>query len=441
MIRPLNPEALKAPRIPTKPTAAPQVEYMDLYGQPVAYDANSMAALLLDAESWQRARENEDELRSLLYSDRMPQFRSFPRSPLRHLVLNVTHACNLACRYCFAASYREAASMPLCVIDKALALFAPPASAGSEGERRHPIRVSFFGGEPLLAWKSVVYTVERARHLAEEQGRASACHITTNGVALDETKAAFIAEHGMSTLVSLDGPEAIHNDARPMRTRGNSWQCTINALNRLKDAGAPLPMARGTYMLDSPRMMERVEFYENLMDEGLISGFSLEPAAVTEGCARREAAPVDRARLGAEYHQAARWYIGRLKAGKAPGFMHLGKLTTRLLNAAPQGAECGAGNGYLTVGPAGAIYACHRETGARIGHVDYGIDEAARCPWADNRIYGRQGCMECWARYVCGGGCRQLAAELGRPLNRPNENACAIMRIMVREALWILTQL
>ena len=249
MIRPLNPEALKAPRIPTKPTAAPQVEYMDLYGQPVAYDANSMAALLLDAESWQRARENEDELRGLLYSDRMPQFRSFPRSPLRHLVLNVTHACNLACRYCFAASYREAASMPLCVIDKALALFAPPASAGSEGERRHPIRVSFFGGEPLLAWKSVVYTVERARHLAEEQGRASACHITTNGVALDETKAAFIAEHGMSTLVSLDGPEAIHNDARPMRTRGNSWQCTINALNRLKDAGAPLPMARGKVQL------------------------------------------------------------------------------------------------------------------------------------------------------------------------------------------------
>lgn len=437
MIRPLNPEALKPPRVPTKPTTAPQVEYMDLYGQPVAYDANSMAALLLDVESWQRAREDDDELRGLLYSDRMPQFRCFPRSPLRHLVLNVTHACNLACRYCFAESYRDAASMPAGVIDKALALFAPPRS---DGERRHPIHVSFFGGEPLLAWRSVVHAVDVARRLAQEQGRASACHVTTNGVALDDAKAACIAEHGMSTLVSLDGPEAIHNSARPMRTKGNSWQLTINALNRLKDAGAALPMVRGTYTLDSPRMMERVEFYGRLMDVGLISGFSLEPAAVTEGCARREAAPVDTAQLGAEYHQAAQWYIGRLKAGKEPGFMHLRKLTARLLNAVPQGTECGAGNGYLTVGPDGAVYACHRETGTRIGHVDYGIDEAARCPWADNRIYGRQGCMECWARYVCGGGCRQHAAELGRPLNRPNENACAIMRIVVREALWILTQ-
>ena len=129
------------------------------------------------------------------------------------------------------------------------------------------------------------------------------------------------------------------------------------------------------------------------------------------------------------------------RAGRPPGFFHFLKLLHRILYARHAGTECGAGVGYVTVAPDGTLYACHRESGTRIGHVDSGFDEEARAPWCDNRVYSRNGCMKCWARHLCGGGCRQARLELTGSLHAAVPEQCFLMRIMIKECLWILTQL
>ena len=421
------------PAVPTISTATPDVRVFDLHGIPVAFDANSLCAVQVDECIANELRHNSsDAFRGLLFSRQKPQFRLSRAALIRRIVLNVTHACNLACSYCFAGGNRTESSMTLATARKALALLDP----------RGKVDVAFFGGEPLLAWDLIREVVSEAQALANKRKVQTKFHITTNALALDAKKLRFLCEQSCSLLVSLDGPENIHNTSRPARDpKRNSFRETLAALERAK--GLPISrriMARATFDAAKPQLVQRLQFLAKLDDEGLINGFSVEPAVLGEGCARRTAT-YDRDALAAEYHNAARWYVERIRRGRSANFFHFRRLLQRILYAAHAGTECGGGNGYVTVGTDGTLYACHREGGTGIGHVAYGIDEEARSAWADNRIYARNGCMRCWARYLCGGGCRQACLELAGDLHAAVAERCFIQKTLLRECLWILTQL
>jgi uncharacterized protein len=113
----------------------------------------------------------------------------------------------------------------------------------------------------------------------------------------------------------------------------------------------------------------------------------------------------------------------------------------RLAGRAHAPSECGAGCGYAAVGPDGTVYACHREGPSRIGHLDSGIHEAARAAWADNRLYARRGCMECWARWLCGGGCRIDSLERSGDISVPEAASCVFKRTFAEEAVWLISEL
>ncbi|MBM4398573.1 MAG: radical SAM protein, partial [Deltaproteobacteria bacterium] len=60
-----------------------------------------------------------------------------------NLTLSLTHACNLACTYCYGGAKRHAV-MSWDVVRRAVDIGAAAA--------RGTLTVGFFGGEPLLAW-------------------------------------------------------------------------------------------------------------------------------------------------------------------------------------------------------------------------------------------------------------------------------------------------
>jgi len=420
-MRPLNVEAPRRGR--WLPIEAPETKVLHLYGRRVVLDVNTLAVAELDAA------EAPDDFGAAV----KPQFPLRPRAAVGRLVLNVTHACNLACGYCFAARYRSAPAM------------APEVACGAIErlfDPRRDLAISFFGGEPLLAWRTVAAAMDHAERLARARGVRASFHITTNATLLDAAKAGALRRRNCSLLVSLDGPADLHNAARPARDpRLDSHAATMAALGRMKALGmARRVTARATYPMDAPRLVERLAFLAALQDEGTIAGFSIEPAVMAEGCGGRGGEEYDADALRREYHDAARLFVRRLREGRRTNFFHFRKLLSRLLHRQVTGSECGAGVGYLAVGPDGTLYACHREAGTRIGHLETGVDEERRCAWLDNRLYTRPACRACWARHLCGGGCRQIAAEQGRPLTEIFPPRCFVMRTIVRECLWILAE-
>jgi len=419
-------------RVPMIAGAEPDVHLFDLHGEHVIFDANSLCAVHADEgavqEIWHRGR---NLFQGLLFSRRKPQFRLARATPVRRVVLNVTYACNLACVYCFAGGNRPGAAMTMEVARKGIQLLDPRAA----------VDVAFFGGEPLLAWDLIRQVMTEARALAAKRKTRAKFHITTNGLLLDVEQVRFLSDQPCSMLVSLDGPEEIHNATRPARDpQRNSFRSTMNALNCARGSALGRRiMARATFDGCEPQLVRRLEFFAALEDAGLIRGYSIEPAVLGEGCARRSSG-LDRNAIAREYHEAAEWFVSRVRAGRAASFFHFRKLLDRILHVKHSGTECGAGNGYITVGPDGTLYACHRGKGTEIGHVSSGFDEELRSVWADNRVYARDGCMKCWARYLCGGGCRQACLELAGDVRAPVPERCFLQLTLLRECLWILTQ-
>ena len=104
------------------------------------------------------------------YSDTMV------KSPVKSMCLNVSHDCNLRCEYCFAQQGDfggERCIMTPETGKKAIDFLI------ERSANREQLELDFFGGEPLMAWDTVVQTVEYARSIEKQHGKRFRFTITT----------------------------------------------------------------------------------------------------------------------------------------------------------------------------------------------------------------------------------------------------------------------
>ena len=98
-------------------------------------------------------------------------------------MLIVTHACNLACRYCFV--HQEPSRMTYDTAKRAAQFLLDNA----EGTNDIP-SINFFGGEPLLMWDSIIKPL--TLWLREEVKKPFELSMTSNGILLDDKKIDFM---------------------------------------------------------------------------------------------------------------------------------------------------------------------------------------------------------------------------------------------------------
>ncbi|MBC8070175.1 MAG: radical SAM protein, partial [Deltaproteobacteria bacterium] len=95
------------------------------------------------------------------------------------LALVLTHACNLACSYCYTGE-KKRVRMPPALAERVLEL-AFDATLRVDGH----LQLSFFGGEPLLEDGLLLALAERARARSHASGCPLLLQVTTNGTLLD----------------------------------------------------------------------------------------------------------------------------------------------------------------------------------------------------------------------------------------------------------------
>ena len=80
---------------------------------------------------------------------------------------------------------------------------------------------------------------------------------------------------------------------------------------------------------------------------------------------------------------------------------------------------CGAGASYLGVSATGELAACHRfveDEKGYFGDLHQGISSHHQQAWLTERhVHRQEPCKNCWARYLCGGGCHHEVIHRGRP--------------------------
>jgi len=417
------------PSLPVRPTPV----CFDVRGRYFVYEPHDMRLVACGEGSRHGVVE---EMRRQEARD--PQFE-LPAVRPGMLVMLLTRACPLRCRYCFAGPSASPAPdvLPLETARQALRLIP----AGRD------FTVGFFGGEPLCAFDRLRGIVAEAKALAEERGVRVRFSLTTNAVLLDDATAKYLDRERFGLIVSLDGPAHLHDPARPDAQGNGSHAAALRGLEAIaKHSGlARKTTLRGTYdgLEKSAHLVERLQYLNETAWRLGLGNVSVEPADLSEGCASGSGAtPVaPSATLREEYHDAAAWFVHEARKGRDPRFHHLTVRMQRLAARKPSPSECGAGVGYLTVGPEGTLYACHRAGPCAVGALPGGVRMASQAPWRDNRYYRREGCGTCWLRNVCGGGCRHNSLTQRGDMARPDPLGCWITETCVQAASWVLAEL
>jgi uncharacterized protein len=129
-------------------------------------------------------------------------------SCMENLILQVTQACNLRCKYCaYTGEYLNrphgTLSMPEEIAKKAIDFYI---SRSSDSPR---LSFGFYGGEPFLNFGLIKVLLPYIKK--KMQGKPHDFHITTNGTIMNEEIIKFLALHDVALMVSLDGPKEVHD--------------------------------------------------------------------------------------------------------------------------------------------------------------------------------------------------------------------------------------
>lgn len=336
------------------------------------------------------------------------------------LSLVLTHACDLACEYCYTGRKFDRA-LPLDLgrraIDRAL----------RSVETGGALELSLFGGEPLLAWDLGRALVEHAHARAAEAGVRLLPHLTTNGTHLDARVADEAAALGVNLALSLDGLPEVHDAARPRRGGRPSSDAALAALDLLVGLRLPFKVVSVVRPASVDRLAEGARFLVARGAAHLVPTLDVSAAWTQADLPRLRAAvrglrelAAERPRVRIDWLDAKAW---SLEHGAVAG-------------------GCGVGAGEVAVAPSGRLYPCERlvveDPEPRGGPLASGHVLDGDGPFADAGRRARpadaSACGACATRPHCHNAC--ACANLARTgaLDGPDGLICTLEQACLEEA-------
>lgn len=149
---------------------------------------------------------------------------------LPHLCLDVTQKCNFRCKYCpytyDSERLTKQRDMSWTTALNAITAFQ---EHSRDAERKC---ISFWGGEPLINIDLIRRVVEHVESHYKEDGFHY--NFTTNASLITKDAAAFLIENNVSLLVSLDGPQHIHDKYRVTKASHGTYRRTVEGLRKIQ---------------------------------------------------------------------------------------------------------------------------------------------------------------------------------------------------------------
>ncbi len=369
----------------------------------------------------------------LLYKE---EVKAYPMKSheVKALCLHVSHDCNLRCKYCFAdeGAYHSKRE----VMSRETAFAAIDFLLKNSGNRK-VLEVDFFGGEPLMNLGVVKDTVYYAKAEAAKLGKRFLFTTTTNGLLLDDETIKFFNEEMENVVLSLDGRPEVHDAVRKTVNGKGSFALVIDKIKKfVRSRGDKHYYVRGTFTAKNLDFSKDVLF---LADQGFDS-ISMEPVVtdIPELQIKEEHLP----RIEQEYENLCEAYLEREEKGEGFNFFHFnidlegGPCLQKRVSA------CGAGNEYFSVVPNGDIYPCHQFAGDskwKMGNVFEGtLDEGIRSQFANSCLFTRKKCEDCFAKFICSGGCSANNYHYNGDIEEPYAMTCAMMKKRIECAMHIL---
>lgn len=352
------------------------------------------------------------------------------KSPVKSMCLNVAHDCNLRCEYCFAQTGDfggERCIMPPETGRKAIDFLI------EKSANRENIELDFFGGEPLMAWDTVVETVKYARSIEKQHGKNFRFTITTNGVLLDDEKTDFINREMVNVVLSLDGRRETTDRIRKTLNGKSAYDVIVPKFQKLvSQRGDKDYYVRATFTKYNLDFTEDVLHMRDLGFEQL----SAEPV-VTDPKEPYALSEAELPRIFEEYDKLCETMANRTE--KKFNFFHFMVDLDQGPCAIKRLRGCGCGNDYVAVDPHGDIFPCHQFVGIdkwKMGNLHDGtFNDEIKTYFAKTHLYSKDGCRDCWAKFYCSGGCNANSFIYEGDCRKPHKLSCELQRKRLECAL------
>lgn len=330
------------------------------------------------------------------------------------LTINPTLACNFRCKYCFEKDHRNEYMTE--AIEESIATFV------KNNTFSKMLSVTWFGGEPLLAYNTMQRLTSKLINLKTEYDAG----IITNGYLLNRNVCRGLVEMKISRMqITIDGNELTHNSRRFLSNGGGTFKQIINNID-IAQTETPEIRICIRVNVDTSNSYQFVEVYEYFKNKQYPN------LDVTPG------------------------YVVDLKESGTNSFcmMDDAKVSQFLMELAEQhgiyngdfyphgrGGICGACKpSSVVIGPRGELYRCWNDVGCRdreYGSIEDGITNhkvlyeylGAEDQFADRK------CLECILLPVCSGGCpyhRIMSRKKGTEYS-----ACPLIKSDLDNYLWM----
>ena len=321
---------------------------------------------------------------------------------LHRIFIGVSEMCNMSCEYCYASSGTYGHKGRIMSPQNAIEFLE---NYGSQFAS--PLRVVFFGGEPLLAQDTMQAIISHYKELNSDVSYA----IITNGTLLNESVIDFIKGNNISVTISMDGPKLFHDHYRKFKDGTGSFDCIAANIKAVKKAGIRVtaeatcgPNFFESYVPDTYSEFRRV--FEEIGFDDLHVGIVVKPdgygCKAAEGIQSFFSDMVDDAfdqllQENVEHVLIARCFTETLLC---------------LIKRVPI-SRCGAGVSNAYISAYGDLYSCHLFHAAhadKLNNDDYSLPSTIKVKTIDEV----SNCADCFCKKVCLAWCPGISASMGR---------------------------
>lgn len=345
--------------------------------------------------------DDRDEFYNIKY---LTQLQRFSQNYLE-LTINPTLHCNFACAYCF-----EANKPPVYMTD-----FVEDRLVEFVKNMKHiqAIHITWFGGEPLMAFDRVISITNRIKKL----GINYTSSMITNGYLLSDKIIDTLENLNISKLqITVDGLADIHNKRRPLVSGAETFDKIIENIDKIKNKNSNYNIGIRVNV-DETNASNFINtfrfFYQRYKGNICVSpGFVTNESNCT----------------------AADCIFNREK--KAKFLMDQYKLygiNLMGLYPAEDRYECPIRNPFhLVIGPEGEIYKCWND----VGNSEKIVGSLMNKEKVNHRLLTRYytagdplddpNCQNCFHFPICGGGCPYIRIE--NEFNNEKTDVCDYMK-------------
>jgi uncharacterized protein len=275
--------------------------------------------------------------------------------------------------------------------------------------------ISFYGGEPTLNMGLVRHCVEYVR----SRDQSITFGLTTNGTLLNAQVRRFLVDHDFALHVSLDGPSAIHDQARRFAGGGGTFDVISRNLRALKDLAPEYHARRVTVqctMSPGVDVFKLLDFFANASDMigEVTPNIGLEVPGIGDGISATQLSEFNNglAALEERYLQkVVREERGDREFTILRAIFERPYLVIHRRSVRPNGwgehfhtsGTCFPGNFRLFVHADGTYLPCVKSNNAlEIGNVEKGLDVVKICEiyHAYHDLHQNE-CRTCWAMNLC----------------------------------------